>query len=193
MTILRRMRIAMAGLLVSVAVVAGLGIWDGLRNKQSVIAVAIAMVAAVAVVLGILAAVFLGRMINHRVRGAITSIGNTTAELLSVASQVASATAQTAAATNQTTVTVEEVKQTAMMAQEKAHQASELSQSVVDSSKFGETSSKKNFDTFDQIWSDMGVVADAIDRLNEQSQSVGDIITTVNDLAEQSNLLSVNA
>ena len=63
-----------------------------------------------------------------------------------------------------------------MLAQEKAHQASELSQTVVESSKFGETSSQKNFDTFDQIHSDMGIVADAIDRLNEQAESVGDII-----------------
>ena len=36
-------------------------------------------------------------------------------------------------------------------------------------------------------------VADAIDRLNQQTLSVAEIITTVNDLAEQSNLLSVNA
>ena len=46
---------------------------------------------------------------------------------------------------------------------------------------------------FERIGSDMQVVSDAIDRLNEQARSVGDIIATVNDLAEQSNLLSVNA
>jgi methyl-accepting chemotaxis protein len=37
------------------------------------------------------------------------------------------------------------------------------------------------------------LVTEAIGRLSDQAQSVGDIITTVNDLAEQSNLLSVNA
>ena len=39
----------------------------------------------------------------------------------------------------------------------------------------------------------MELVAEAIDRLNDEAQSVGDVIATVNDLAEQSNLLSVNA
>jgi methyl-accepting chemotaxis protein len=36
-------------------------------------------------------------------------------------------------------------------------------------------------------------VSEAINRLSDQTQAVGDIIASVNDLAEQSNLLSVNA
>jgi methyl-accepting chemotaxis protein len=39
----------------------------------------------------------------------------------------------------------------------------------------------------------MGFIADRIVKLSEQSQAIGDIIATVNDLAEQSNLLAVNA
>jgi methyl-accepting chemotaxis protein len=183
----------MGGLQMALLAVAALGVVDGLKHESVTMPIIIGVVAAVGLALGGLAAVFLGRIMGRHVRGAITSISNSTAELLAVASQVASATAQTAAATTETTVTVEEVKQTAMLAQEKAHQASELSQTVVGSSKFGETSCQKNLDTFDRIHSDMGVVSDAIDRLNEQAESVGDIIATVNDLAEQSNLLSVNA
>jgi methyl-accepting chemotaxis protein len=36
-------------------------------------------------------------------------------------------------------------------------------------------------------------IADMVVRLSEQSQAIGEIIATVNDLAEQSNLLAVNA
>jgi methyl-accepting chemotaxis protein len=39
----------------------------------------------------------------------------------------------------------------------------------------------------------MESIAESIVRLSEQSQSIGEIIATVNDLAEQSNLLAVNA
>jgi len=39
----------------------------------------------------------------------------------------------------------------------------------------------------------MGFIAERIVNLSEQSQAIGDIIATVNDLAEQSNLLAVNA
>ncbi len=52
---------------------------------------------------------------------------------------------------------------------------------------------RQNIAALEKIAEDMGMVAETIDRLNEQSQAVGEIITTVNDLAEQSNLLSVNA
>jgi methyl-accepting chemotaxis protein len=224
MTMIRRMTIAMSGMLAALVAAGGVGIgamawlqsWhrdyveaaqgteltnnsvlqdmlNRLDNTTTVMIIVVIVVVAVAVVLGTLATVLLGRMMKQEIRGAVSSISASAAELLAVASQVAAATAQTAAATNETTATVEEVKQTAMLAQEKASEASELSQQVAGSAKNGETSSQQNRGMFERIQSDMDVVADAIDRLNEQAQSVADIITTVNDLAEQSNLLSVNA
>lgn len=45
----------------------------------------------------------------------------------------------------------------------------------------------------DHMQSEMDVVSDAIKRLIEQSQAVNEVIAVVNDLAGQSNLLSVNA
>ena len=39
----------------------------------------------------------------------------------------------------------------------------------------------------------METIAESIVRLSEQGQAIGDIITTVNDIAEQSNVLAVNA
>src|SRR5690606_18036026 len=44
-----------------------------------------------------------------------------------------------------------------------------------------------------QIREQMQAVAESIMRLGEQSQAIGEIVATVGDLAEQSNLLGVNA
>ena len=44
-----------------------------------------------------------------------------------------------------------------------------------------------------RIREQMDAVADSVVRLSEQGQAIGEIIATVNDLAEQSNLLAVNA
>ncbi len=44
-----------------------------------------------------------------------------------------------------------------------------------------------------RIREQMEGIAESIVRLSEQSQAIGEIIATVNDLAEQSNLLAVNA
>ncbi|MBN1321686.1 MAG: hypothetical protein JXA87_12690 [Thermoleophilia bacterium] len=166
---------------------------DTLKGRANVLLIVIAVLAAMAVALNSMAAVALSRRIGRQLRTAVTGITESAAGLLAVSSQVAAAAAQRAAATNETTATVEEVRQTAALTQEKASEASEVSQSVVDKSKFGAESAQKNYNHFEQIHSDMDVVAEAIDRLKEETESVGDVIATVNDIAEQSNLLSVNA
>ena len=166
---------------------------DTLNSRAGVMTVVISVIAAIELILGVAATVLLGRMIGRPLGAAVRGIADSAAELLAVSSQVAAATAQTAAATNETTATVEEVKQTATLAQEKAAEASGLSQEVVDASIFGAESAKRNYAHFEQIKADTDVVTEAIGRLNEEVQSVGDVMVTVNDLAEQSNLLSVNA
>jgi methyl-accepting chemotaxis protein len=113
--------------------------------------------------------------------------------LLAFASQVAASTAETAAATNESVATVEEVKQMAMLAEEKTAEATELAEDLAERCKHGSQSATRNTGTFGRIHDDMDVVAEAIERLSEQARSVGDIVTAVNDIAEQSNLLSVNA
>jgi len=152
-----------------------------------------AVVAFLFIALGTVALLRLGPSVDRQLRRAARSISTSATELLAVASQVSAAVSQTAAATNETTATVEEVKQTAMVAQEKATEALELSENVVETSMNGEASAKRNFDHFERIQADMDEVAEAIKRLNEHTQSVGEVMVTVNDLAEQSNLLAVNA
>jgi len=192
------MTLMLAVMLALLAGVAGVGVGvlagiDGLGQGAIAMVLVMTIAAFVSLLLGIGAVVFLQRVLKDGLETAIGSLGSTTARLLAVASQVASATAQTSAATNETTATVEEVRQTATLAQEKASEVAELSQTIVETSKYSEESAGKNRSHFQRIESDMDTVAQAIDRLNQQTQSVGEIITTVNDLAEQSNLLSVNA
>jgi methyl-accepting chemotaxis protein len=169
------------------------GMLDSLQSRAGIMMIVMIIVAVVAIVIGVLAIVLLRRVINRQLRATVTGIGGSAGELLAVASQVAAATAQTVAATNETAATVEEVKQMTMLGQEKASEAFDLSQQVAERCKHGDASAQQNVGKFERIRADMDVVAEAIDRLNEQTRSVGDIIASVNDLAEQSNLLSVNA
>jgi methyl-accepting chemotaxis protein len=198
MSIMRRMTIVLATMLALLAGVVGIGIGaiakeGGLSELTTVLVLVMTVVAFVTLVLGVAATAFLDRVVSRKLRSTVGGLGTATSRLLAVASQVAAAAAQTAAATNETTATAEEVKQTAILAQEKASEASELTQKILEASKFGGQSANRNHAHFERIQSDMDMVADAIDRLNEEAQSVGDVIATVNDLAEQSNLLSVNA
>ncbi len=114
-------------------------------------------------------------------------------EILTVTTQVAASANETATAVNQTTTTVEEVKQTAQVATQKAKYVSENAQKAVQVSQTGKKSVEESINGMNNIRGQMESVAESIIKLSEQSQAIGEIIATVNDIADQSNLLAVNA
>jgi len=114
-------------------------------------------------------------------------------EILTTTAQVASAAQETAAAIGEITTTVEEVRQTATNASEKARHVSDSAQRTLQVSKDGRSSIESTMAGTQQIREQMQSVAESIVRLSEQAQAIGDVVALVNDLAEQSNLLGVNA
>lgn len=114
-------------------------------------------------------------------------------EIVAITSQVAAGAAQTASAVNETTVTVEEVKQAAAVSSQKARAVSDSAQKVAQVSVAGQQAVSECQQGMQRIQEQMTFVADSILRLSEQSQAIGEIIASVNDLTEQSNLLAVNA
>ncbi len=114
-------------------------------------------------------------------------------EILSFTTQIASSAAETASAVNETTVTVEEVKQTTQLAAVKAREVSDNAQKSLQVSQHGRKAVGDAVQGMNRIREQMETIAESIMSLSDQSQAIGEIIATVNDLAEQSNLLAVNA
>ncbi|MDP2862077.1 MAG: methyl-accepting chemotaxis protein [Desulfobacterales bacterium] len=114
-------------------------------------------------------------------------------EIMASVSQLTSGAAETATSVSETTTTVEEVKQTAEVTNQKARHVSELGQKTVEISQTGLKSIEDTVNSMNRIREQMESIADMVVRLSEQSQAIGEIIATVNDIAEQSNLLAVNA
>lgn len=114
-------------------------------------------------------------------------------EILSTTTQVTSGASETASAVTETTATVEEVKQTAQLTSQKARYVSDSAQKAAQVSRAGRNSVEESIAGMHRIQEQMESIADSIVRLSEQSQAIGEIIATVNDLAEQSNVLAVNA
>ncbi|MEW6756055.1 MAG: CheR family methyltransferase [Candidatus Latescibacterota bacterium] len=86
-----------------------------------------------------------------------------------------------------------EVRQTAQVASDKARHVSESAQKSVQVAQSGRQAVEESISGMGRIREQMGAIAETIVRLSEQSQAIGEIIATVNDLADQSNLLAVNA
>ncbi|MHB8581248.1 MAG: methyl-accepting chemotaxis protein [Ignavibacteriaceae bacterium] len=123
----------------------------------------------------------------------VNVLSSSASEILASTTQVASSSVESATAVSQTTATVEEVKQTAQLSSQKAKYVSETSQKAAQVSVNGKKSVELSIDGMNRVQTQMSIIAENIVRLSEQSQAIGEIVTTVNDLADQSNLLAVNA
>jgi methyl-accepting chemotaxis protein len=127
------------------------------------------------------------------IKEGIALLGSSASEIMASTTQVASGTAETATAISETTTTIEEVRQAAQLSSEKAKNVSDKAQHVAQVSQGGQKSVEETAVGMGQIREQMESIAQTIMRLSEQSQSIGGIIASVTNLADQSNLLSVNA
>ena len=123
----------------------------------------------------------------------VNVLSSSGSEILASTAQVASGAAEVGTAIVQTTSTIEEVKQTALVSSQKAKSVSESAQKAVHTAQEGKKSVDASLDGMKRIQTQMESIADSVVKLSEQGQAIGEIIATVNDLAEQSNLLAVNA
>ncbi len=151
------------------------------------------IVSLLAILVGLSIGMNLGRSITRQLQASIAQLSSSSAEILATTAQVASGAAETAAAVSETTSTVEEVKQTAQLASQKAKLVSESAQKASNISQAGLKSVEDAIHGMHRIREQMESIAGNIVHLSEQSNAIAGIIATVNDLAEQSNLLAVNA
>ncbi|MDP1535167.1 MAG: methyl-accepting chemotaxis protein [Rubrivivax sp.] len=133
------------------------------------------------------------RQTTREINEGVSVLASSSSEILATTTQVAAGAAETATAVSETTATVEEVKQTAQVASQKARSVSDSAQKAAQVSQSGRKSVEEAMQGMQHIQEQMESIAESIVRLSEQSQAIGEIIATVNDLAEQSNLLAVNA
>jgi methyl-accepting chemotaxis protein len=133
------------------------------------------------------------REFNRQVSDGIGVLGASTSAILSGTTQVAAGASQAAAVISQTAVTLDEVKQTALVSTQKARYVADAAQRAREVSQAGRQSVEETMAGMQQIREQMEMIADSIMRLSEQTQAIGELIASVNDLSEQTNLLSVNA
>ncbi|OYT17113.1 MAG: hypothetical protein B7C24_04340 [Bacteroidetes bacterium 4572_77] len=123
----------------------------------------------------------------------VNVLTSSTSQIMSSVSELASGSAETATSVSETTSTIEEVKQTAEVSNQKAIEVSESAQTIALVSQDGSKSVQETIDGMNKIKAQMESIAGIVIQLSEKSHTISEIATTVNDLAEQSNLLAVNA
>ena len=133
------------------------------------------------------------RRIMKDIMEGVNLLGSSASEILAATTQVASGTAETATAISETTTTIEEVQQAAKQSAQKAKNVADSAQKLVQVYQNGQKAVEETGNVINRIREQMDSIAQTVVRLSEQSQSIGGIIASVTDIADQSNLLAVNA
>ncbi len=113
--------------------------------------------------------------------------------ILEAATNLSVNSTQTAAAVTQTTTIVEEVRQTVEVSSKKAQNVSTDARNVLQTSEHGQKAANDVLQGMQAIKEHMDSLTQTILTLRNQTKQVGEIIATVDDIAQQSNLLAVNA
>lgn len=148
--------------------------------------------------IGVLAHSFAGmvtslKVITSELNDAVNNLNKFSNKIFQNTAELASSSTETVAAITETTATVEEVRQTSYLSNKKAKEVAERSQQSFDISAAGQESTRSTIEGIKRFGTHMNSISDNILKLSERSRLIGEIIAAVNDIAEQSNLLAVNA
>lgn len=133
------------------------------------------------------------RALTSKLQDEMNLLSSAGSEMRSCVNIASSGTAETATAVNETTTTIEELKQTAQLSADKAKNVSEVSSQALNLLQNSEKAVETNIQGMQKIHNEMSTISESIVKLSAFSHAIGQIIDSVNDLAEQSNLLAVNA
>jgi len=131
--------------------------------------------------------------VAEQTRLATGNLNSSAAEILASTQQQAAGTGEQAAAIQQTTTTMEEVTQSGVQISERARQVASSAEAASAASHAGLEAVESTTRNMESIREQAEAVAENVVALSEKTQAIGEIITTVNDLAEQSHLLALNA
>jgi methyl-accepting chemotaxis protein len=134
----------------------------------------------------------LREMFRHT-RQATENLNAATQQILTSSREQAAGTQSQAAALQQTTATMEEISQSANQIAERSRQVAATAEVTSTASAAGLEAVQKTSKSMSAIRQQAETMAENILGVSEKTQAIGDIIATVNEIAERSNLLALNA
>jgi methyl-accepting chemotaxis protein len=124
---------------------------------------------------------------------AAAEVETESSQILSTATQQAAASAQQASAINETSTTMTEIAQTSKQATEHADKVIGVAQRSEELSHDGQRAVEQATEGIEGVGEQVKAIAASITKLSERTAAIGEIISTVRDVAEQTNILALNA
>jgi len=127
------------------------------------------------------------------VKDAIQQLSTSANELMAISAQQASGSTEQAAAVQQATTTSEEISATAKQVSENAGRVGTLADNAAVSSSDGQEAVSAAVEGMAQLKAQVQLIAEAMLDLGDNSQKIGGIIDIIDEISDQTNLLSLNA
>ena len=166
----------------------------GDANQQAATAMTFVISLAVAAVLfAMIAAVMLARALSRQIGSAVQHVQNSSAELQSTANQQATGAREAATSMNEVTTTMSELLVTSRQISESAQQVAHIAQETAQAARSGDETVGKMQEAIEAIRHQVDIIVSHMLDLGKKSQQIGGILDLINELAEQTNILSINA
>ena len=130
---------------------------------------------------------------GQRLRAIGRAAGGTIQEILATTRQQSGAASQQVGAISDITTTIEELNEVGVQNVEKAEGIIQIAEQSEQISQDGQRDVVAAIEGIDSLRSQVELIAAKILELTERTQQIGEIITSVNEIAEQSKLLALNA
>ena len=129
----------------------------------------------------------------NRIKESADALATSSSQISATSSQLSTSSMETSTTVLELSTTAEEVKQTTSVANEKAETVAREAEATAQISESGREATEEAIQGMKRIKDEMEYIAESIVKLSEHTHSIGEIIDAVADLANESNLLSVNA
>lgn len=151
------------------------------------------VIAVIAAILGIALAVWLTRTLNRQIGSAVQHIQSSSAELQSAANQQAAGSKEQATAMSEITVTVQQLLASAKQIADSAQRVARIAADTALAARSGDQTVLQTQEAITSIRRQVDLIVTHMLDLGKKSQQIGGILDIVNELAEQTNILAINA
>jgi methyl-accepting chemotaxis protein len=161
-------------------------------SASAAIDLVVAIVVAVVLLAAILAFV-LTRTLGQQIGTAVGRVQSSSAELQAAASQQASGAKEQATAMSEISTTINELIATSRQIAESAQRVAHIASQTAKSAQAGDATVTRTSESVAAIRRQVDVIVANMLELGKKSQQIGTVLDIVSELAEQTNILAINA
>lgn len=153
----------------------------------------VVVIAAVAALLAALVAFLLARVLGRQIGTVVGQVQTSSAQLESVASQQASGAKEGATAMSEITTTINELLVTSRQISDSAQRVAKIAEGTAGAARSGDGTIEQASSSVAAIRQQTDLIVGHMLELGQKSQQIGAILEIVSELAEQTNILAINA